>query len=131
VPVSYRPSAEVPDADYPLLLTTGRTYFHWHTGSMTRRTHLLDREERRAFVEINPLDAAALDVRDGDRITVSSRRGEVTVEAKITAVVPEKVLFMPFHFVEGAANALTNNQLDPESHIPEFKVAAVSIRRGM
>jgi formate dehydrogenase alpha subunit len=130
VPVAYRPSAENPDADYPFVLTTGRTYFHWHTGTMTRRTHLLDREERRAFVEINPDDAAKLEIKNGGRATLSSRRGEVTVFAKITAAVPPGVLFMPFHFAEGAANALTNNELDPESHIPEFKVSAVRVRRG-
>ena len=128
--VDYRQPAEMTDAAFPYTLTTGRTYFHWHTGSMTRRTHLLHREEPQAFVEINPVDAAAIGVRHGGRVTVTSRRGEVTVAARVTACVPEKVLFMPFHFVEGAANALTSNVLDPESHIPEFKVAAVSIRRG-
>ncbi len=127
VPLDYRPSKESPDTDFPLMLTTGRTYFHWHTGSMTRRTHLLDREERRSFVEINPADAASWGIRDGGQITVTSRRGEVTVFAKITASAMQGVLFMPFHFAEGAANVLTNNQLDPESHIPEFKVCAVRI----
>lgn len=130
-PVAYRPSAETPDDEYPFTLTTGRTYFHWHTGSMTRRTHLLDREERQAFVEINPSDAAAIMVKEGGTMTVSSRRGEVSVVARVTDRVPVKVLFMPFHFAEGAANALTNNALDPESHIPEFKVAVVRIRRGV
>jgi formate dehydrogenase major subunit/formate dehydrogenase alpha subunit len=128
VPVVYRPSAEAPDDDYPLVLTTGRTYFHWHTGSMTRRTHLLDREERRAFVEINPVDASYYGIKNGQQIVVASRRGEVFVCAKITESASPGVLFMPFHFVEGAANALTNNELDPESHIPEFKVSAVRIR---
>lgn len=131
VPVAYKPSAEAPDAEYPLVLTTGRTYFHWHTGSMTRRTHLLDREERRAFVEINPVDAAGYGIKNSDRVTLSSRRGAITVFAEITDSVPAGVLFMPFHFAEGAANALTNNKLDPESHIPEFKVAAVNIRKGL
>src|SRR6185369_12860605 len=121
--------SETPDAEYPFLLTTGRTYFHWHTGTMTRRTHLLDREERRAFVEIHPDDAARLGIRDGGIATLTSRRGEITVYAKLTEAVPAGVLFMPFHFSEGAANALTNNKLDPESHIPEFKVSAVRVRR--
>lgn len=129
VPVAYRPSAETPDGEFPFILTTGRTYFHWHTGSMTRRTHLLDREERRPFVEINPLDAAACGIRNGEQVTVASRRGAITVWAKITETALPGVLFMPFHFVEGAANALTSNALDPESHIPEYKVAAVSIRK--
>jgi formate dehydrogenase major subunit/formate dehydrogenase alpha subunit len=128
IPVTYRPSSEEADDDYPFVLTTGRTYFHWHTGTMTRRTHLLDREERHAFVEMNPVDAGKLGIRDGGAATVTSRRGEVTVFAKLTDAVPQGVLFMPFHFAEGAANALTNNELDPESHIPEFKVSAVRVR---
>jgi len=128
IPIVYRPSAEAPDDQYPLVLTTGRTYFHWHTGTMTRRTHLLDREERRAFVEINPVDASCYGIKESQQVVVSSRRGEVAVATKITESVPPGVLFMPFHFAEGAANALTNNELDPESHIPEFKVSAVRIR---
>ena len=128
-PVAYRPPAELPDADYPFVLTTGRTYFHWHTGTMTRRTHLLDREERTAFVELHPDDAARLGVRDRDAVLVASRRGEVRVRARVTAMVIPGVVFMPFHFAEGAANALTNNVLDPESHIPEYKVCAVRVRR--
>ena len=129
-PVDYRPPAELPDADFPLVLTTGRTYFHWHTGTMTRRTHLLDREERRAFVEVSPADAARFGIRDRDRVLVASRRGEVTAEARVTEMVIPGVVFMPFHFAEGAANALTNNVLDAESAIPEFKVCAVRIRRA-
>ena len=109
VPVAYRPSAESPDAEFPFVLTTGRTYFHWHTGTMTRRTHLLDREEASAFVEMHPTDAAALAVRDGELVSVASRRGEISVRARVTDMVVPGVLFIPFHFAEGAANALTNN----------------------
>ncbi len=130
VPVAYRPSAESPDAEFPFVLTTGRTYFHWHTGTMTRRSHLLDREEATAFVELNPQDAAALGVRDGEPVSVASRRGQITVRARVTEMVVPGVLFIPFHFAEGAANALTNNALDPESSIPEFKVCAVKIGRA-
>jgi formate dehydrogenase major subunit/formate dehydrogenase alpha subunit len=129
-PVVYRPPAELPDAKYPFVLTTGRTYFHWHTGTMTRRTHLLDREERHPFVEIHPDTAARLGIRDRDPVRVASRRGEIGVTARVTDGVLPGVLFIPFHFSEGAANVLTNNVLDPESAIPEFKVCAVSIRRG-
>jgi len=129
IPVSYRPPAELPDAEYPFTLTTGRTYFHWHTGTMTRRTHLLDREERRGFFEMCPVDACRYGISSGETISVTSRRGSVTSAAKITDMVPEGVLFMPFHFAESAANALTNNVLDPESHIPEFKVCAVRIEK--
>ncbi|MGB9081678.1 MAG: molybdopterin dinucleotide binding domain-containing protein, partial [Desulfuromonadaceae bacterium] len=128
-PVVHRPPAELPDDDYPLVLTTGRTYFHWHTGTMTRRTHLLDREEPRSFIELHPDDAAILGVRDRDMLLVSSRRGEVRTEARVTTMVIPGVVFMPFHFAEGAANALTNNVLDPESSIPEFKVCAVRVEK--
>jgi formate dehydrogenase major subunit/formate dehydrogenase alpha subunit len=128
-PVVHRLSAELPDDQYPLVLTTGRTYFHWHTGSMTRRTHLLDREEPRSFIELHPDDAIRLGVQDRDELLVSSRRGEVRTQARVTTMVIPGVVFMPFHFVEGAANALTNNVLDPESSIPEFKVCAVRVGR--
>lgn len=126
-PVTYRPPAETPDETYPFVLTTGRTYFHWHTGTMTRRTHLLDREERTAFVEVNPEDAGRLGIRHDGRVTVTSRRGQVEARALVTGQVPPGVLFMPFHFAEGAANALTTTTLDPESAIPEFKVCAARI----
>lgn len=126
-PVDYRPPAELPDADYPYLLNTGRTYFHWHTGSMTRRSHLLDREERQAFVEINPFDAEKHRVIARQQISISSRRGTISCAAQLTDRVPPGQLFIPFHFAEGAANVLTNNALDPESGIPEFKVCAVRI----
>jgi formate dehydrogenase alpha subunit len=130
-PADYRPPSELPDEDYPFVLTTGRTYFHWHTGTMTRRTHLLDREEQRAFVEVHPDDAARLGVNERDEVLVESRRGKVRVQARVTAMVVPGVLFMPFHFVEGAANALTNNVLDPESAIPEFKVCSARLRREL
>ncbi len=126
-PVDYRPPKELPDADYPLLLNTGRSYFHWHTGSMTRRSHLLDREERSAFVEINPEDAKKYGFVERQQIRISSRRGSISCAAQLTGKVPVGQIFIPFHFAEGAANALTNNALDPESGIPEFKVCAVRI----
>ena len=127
-PVSHRLPAELPDQDFPFVLTTGRTYFHWHTGTMTRRTHLLDREEPHSFIELHPDDAARIGIRNRDTLLVSSRRGEVRTMARITTMVMPGVVFMSFHFAEGAANVLTNNALDPESSIPEFKVCAVSIR---
>ncbi len=128
-PAEYRPSAECPDAEYPLLLTTGRTYFHWHTGTMTRRSHLLDREERGPFVELSCEDAAALGVRDGEEVCVASRRGEVRARTRVSDMVIPGVIFMPFHFEEGAANALTHNALDPEASIPEYKVCAARVRK--
>lgn len=126
-PVDYRPSMELPDAEYPFFLNTGRSYFHWHTGSMTRRSHLLDREERGAYVEINPEDAIKHHISGRQQISISSRRGTISCAAQLTSKVPPGQVFIPFHFAEGAANALTNNTLDPESGIPEFKVCAVRI----
>ncbi|MBI5484928.1 MAG: formate dehydrogenase subunit alpha [Deltaproteobacteria bacterium] len=128
-PALHQLPAELPDDRYPFVLTTGRTYFHWHTGSMTRRSHLLDREEPRSFIELHPDDAARLGVRNRDELLISSRRGQVLTTARVTDMVIPGVLFMPFHFVEGAANALTNNVLDPESSIPEFKVCAVHVEK--
>lgn len=127
-PVDWHPPVESPDAEWPFLLTTGRTAWHWHTGTMTRRTHLLDREERVPFVEVNPDDARALGVAEGRYVLVATRRGEVRAKARVTADVLPGLLFMPFHFEEGPANALTVNALDPEAAIPEYKVCAARLR---
>jgi len=127
--VEYRPSAELPDADYPLILSTGRSYFHFHTGTMTRRTKLLTREEPRPTVEINDSDAKSMSIRDREMVLVATRRGEITAQAVVSDNIISGVIFMTFHFEEGAANALTNNALDPEAQIPEFKVCAARIRK--
>ncbi len=128
-PTGFIPPAESPDAEFPLLLTTGRTYFHWHTGTMTRRSHLLDREEPWAFVELNSGDARQLGLREGELVRVASRRGAVEARARVTDMVPPGTIFMPFHFAEGAANALTHNVLDPEAGIPEYKVCGARISK--
>ena len=94
---------------------------------MTRRTHLLDREERSAFVELNPVDAETYHISPRQQVRVGSRRGTIICRALLTDKVPPGQVFIPFHFAEGAANVLTNNALDPESGIPEFKVCAVRI----
>jgi len=126
-PAHYRPPDESPDEHYDLILTTGRTYFHWHTGSMSRRTSPLDRESPRAFVEISPADAAKRGIGQGARVRVSTRRGAVELEARVTSDVAPGVLFIPFHFYEAAANLLTNPALDPEAKIPEYKVCAAHV----
>ncbi len=126
----YLPSKELPDADYPFVLTTGRVYVQYHTGTMTRRTQLLEREEPEAFVEINPRDAKERGIRNDEWIFVCTRRGEVRARARVTEVVPPGVLFMPFHFQEGSANVLTNNVLDPLAKIPEYKVCAANVKRS-
>ncbi|MHA1540389.1 MAG: formate dehydrogenase subunit alpha [Alphaproteobacteria bacterium] len=129
-PAEYTLSAERPDAEYPFLLSTGRNYFHFHTGTMTRRSQLLEREERFPYVEISEEDAKDLGVRDRDWVTVSSRRGAVKAMARVGEdMIIKGVIFMPFHYEEGAANALTNNALDPEAKIPEFKVCAAQVKR--
>jgi len=127
-PAEYRPSAELPDEEYPFVLSTGRCYFHFHTGTMTRRSRLLDREERFPYVEVSPADAKRLRIADRQWVLVSTRRGEVKAMARVTDVAKEGVLFMPFHFEEGPANRLTNNALDPVAKIPEYKVCAAKIR---
>jgi len=128
-PAGYLPSAELPDDAYPFILSTGRCYWHFHTGTMTRRSRLLDREERFPYVEVNDEDARALGIKDRAWVYVSTRRGEVKAMARVGNVVIKGVLFMPFHFEEGAANVLTNNALDPVAKIPEYKVCAAKLRR--
>lgn len=127
--VEYRPPAEEPDKSYPYILTTGRLLFHWHTGTMTRRSGTLTDQVNEAFMEISLKDAADLGVDDGDMVRVSSRRGEITLKADVTDRIKDGVVFIPFHFTEAAANVLTNPALDPQAKIPEFKVCAVQIER--
>jgi formate dehydrogenase major subunit/formate dehydrogenase alpha subunit len=129
IPLKYIPPAEIPDADYPLVLTTGRSLYHYHTGTMTRKVSGLNIIEPEGVVEINPQDASRLNIAQGDRVRVSSRRGEVVTKARITETLPPGVVFMTFHFSESAANILTNPRLDPVSKIPELKVAAVKVER--
>ena len=128
--VEYIPPAETPDEDYPYVLTTGRVYYHYHTGSMTRRCQGLDEIYPEALVEINPSDAKELGVEDGAKVKVTSRRGEVEVKAQVTERVPKGTIFMSFHFGEAAANVLTNPALDPVSKIPEYKVCAVRVEKA-
>jgi len=127
-PAEYRPSMELPDEEYPFVLSTGRCYFHWHTRTMTGRSQLLEREERFCYVEISPEDAAQLRIKDRDWVHVATRRGEVRAMARVTDVAKKGVLFMTFHFEEEPANLLTINALDPVAKIPEYKVCAARIR---
>lgn len=128
-PLKYRPPAELPDEEYPLILTTGRSLYHYHTGSMTRRVAGLNTIEPEGVVEISSKDAAVLKIRDGEKVKIISRRGEVIAKAKVTEKLPPTVVYMSFHFVETPANVLTNTALDPVSKIPELKVCAVRIER--
>ncbi|MQY82614.1 formate dehydrogenase subunit alpha [archaeon] len=127
--VEYRPPAEEPDKSYPYILTTGRLLFHWHTGTMTRRSGTLTDQVNEAFVEISVKDAADIGVDDGDIVRVKSRRGEITLKVDVTDRIKDGVVFIPFHFSEAAANVLTNPALDPLAKIPEFKACAVQVER--
>ena len=129
-PAPYRPSAETPDAEYPMIFTTGRILYHYHTSTMTGRVEGLMNISGRSYVEINPADAAKLGILSGDSVKVSSRRGGVLAEARVTDIVPEGVLFMPFHFADGPANKLTNTAIDPTAKIPELKVCAARIEKA-
>jgi predicted molibdopterin-dependent oxidoreductase YjgC len=127
-PAQYQPPIELPDHEYPFVLSTGRCYFHFHTGTMTRRSRLLDREEPGPYVEIHPDDGKELGIRNRQWVCVRTRRGEVRTMARLTDTIQRGVLFMPFHFEEAPANRLTINALDPIAKIPEYKVCAAQIK---
>jgi formate dehydrogenase alpha subunit len=129
-PVEWKPPAEEADAEYPFTLTTGRIMFHFHTGTMTRRSEKLHQEVPHAYAEINPADAASLDIGQGEKMRLVSRRGEIELQARITPRVPEKVIFVPFHFTEARANVLTQMALDPVAKIPEYKVSAIRVEKA-
>ncbi len=126
VTLQYRPSSELPDDDYPLILSTGRVLYHWHGGTMTRRSQL-DHIYPEALVEINPEDAKRLGIQDHAHVRVRSRRGEIQVKAAITERSPQGTVFIPFHFAEAAANELTRDARDPHAKIPDYKVSSVVI----
>jgi formate dehydrogenase major subunit len=127
VPADVSPPAELPDANYPFVLTTGRMLEHWHTGSMTRRASTLDAIEPEAVAGMNIHDMRKLDIAPGDFIRVSTRRGEVLLRARHDREVAEGMVFIPFCFAEASANMLTNPQLDPYGKIPEFKFCAAKV----
>ncbi len=130
VPAEYQPAAELPDDEYPFILNTGRLLEHWHTGTMTRRSKALATIEPEAFCEMNPDDLAELGVESGGYVTLSSRRGTITLKARASTGVSRTNVFVPFHFREAAANMLTNDALDPFGKIPEFKFCAVRVQRA-
>ena len=127
VPVSIVAPDEVPDEEFPMVLTTGRQLEHWHTGVMTRRSKVLDELEPEAICEISPTDSRRLGIVSGDGVRVTSRRGVIELKARVTGVTPEGVVFIPFCYAEAAVNLLTNPKLDPFGKIPELKFCAVRI----
>ncbi len=130
VPVVYRPPAEEPDEEYPFLLSTARMLFHWHGGTMSRRSPGLDTIAPEAEVELHPADAQRLGIAEGDLVRVTSRRGTVCAAAHLTKRSPAGLIFMTFHFAEAATNLLTIDAVDPTAKIPEYKVCAVKVERA-
>jgi formate dehydrogenase major subunit len=129
-PARVTPPAELPDAEYPFVLTTGRQLEHWHTGSMTRRSTVLDALEPEAVCALNPKTLRRLGVTPGEQVRLTTRRGSITITARADRAVAEDMVFVPFAYVEAAANVLTNPQLDPWGKIPEFKFAAVRVEKA-
>ncbi|MES9901659.1 MAG: molybdopterin dinucleotide binding domain-containing protein [Sedimenticola sp.] len=127
VPVSLMDADELPDEEYPFVLITGRQLEHWHTGAMTRRSQVLDAIEPEAVITLHPDDLAELGAAEGDRITVNSRRGEISAAVRCDPGLRRGELFVPFCYQEAAANLLTNDALDPFGKIPEFKYCAVRV----
>jgi formate dehydrogenase major subunit len=129
VAAKYTPPDEMPDAEYPFILSTGRLLEHWHTGSMTRRATVLDAIEPSAVAQLSRGTIAQLGIAPGDMVRVTTRRGVVELAARQDDSVPDGVVFIPFAYVEAAANLLTNPKLDPFGKIPEFKFCAARVER--
>jgi predicted molibdopterin-dependent oxidoreductase YjgC len=125
-PLEYNPSEELPDKEYPFILSTGRVLYHWHGGTLTRRSKLDDIYPE-PTVEVHPDDASKLGIKAGDWINVRSRRGKIKVKTLVTERSPEGMVFIPFHFAEAAANELTLDARDARAKIPDYKVCAVAI----
>jgi len=128
VPADLVSPDELPDDDYPMILTTGRMLEHWHTGAMTRRATVLDTLEPEAVVSVSPRDIARMGLTPGDWVRVDTRRGAISLRVRQDGAVPEGALFIPFCFAEAPANLLTNPQLDPFGKIPEFKFCAARLQ---
>ena len=129
VPVSFAPAKELPDRNFPFVLNTGRNLYHWHTGAMTRRARALETSSPTPYADMNEADMKRLRIRDGETVTVRSRRGEVSLQARRSPKQQPGQVFIPFHYVEAAANLLTIDALDPYGKIPEYKVCAVRVEK--
>jgi len=127
-PCEWKAPHEWPDEEYPFLATTGRLLYHYHSGSMTRRS-APGEFVKELYVEVNPNDAARMNLSEGDSVRVTSRRGSLEGKAKITDRVPPEMVFLPFHFGEASANILTAAVIDPDSETPGYKISAVRVER--
>ncbi len=128
-PLSYRPSEELPDDEYPLMLTTDRSLFHYHTGSMTRRVEGLEMLNGQELLKINPKDASQLGIADSEIVAIASRRGKVTAKTEVSNICPPGLVSLTFHFAETRTNLLTSPALDPMAKIPETKVCSVRVEK--
>ena len=129
VPLTYKKSAEIADDEYPLILTTDRSLYHYHSATMTRRVAGLEQLDSNEWLKLNPADAAQFGIEDGEWVEVHSRRGVVKVHAQVTDICPPGVCSMTFHFHESPTNEITNPALDPVAKIPETKVTAVRVAK--
>jgi formate dehydrogenase major subunit len=129
--VRHQPPKEVPDEEYPLILTTARLEEHYNTGTMSRRSPTLSRQHPENFVDVHPNDAERYGIEDGDMVTLRSRRGEIEVKAQVTEDIKEGVVWTTPHFAAASANRLTNDVLDDRAKIPEYKAAAAEIEVGL
>ncbi|HYB10449.1 MAG TPA: molybdopterin-dependent oxidoreductase, partial [Alphaproteobacteria bacterium] len=129
VPAAIVPPSETPDADYPLVLTTGRQLEHWHTGAMTRRASVLDAIEPGAIAEFSPAFLMKQGIKPGEKVRVVTRRGAIELAARADGALPDGMVFIPFCYAEAAANILTNPQLDPFGKIPGFKYCAARVEK--
>jgi predicted molibdopterin-dependent oxidoreductase YjgC len=127
MPIEHLPPTELPDEQYPMILSTGRVLYHWHGGELTRRARGLLAVYKEPLIEVNPQDAEHLNLNGKHRVRVTSRRGSIEAEAWITDRVPPGMVFANFHFPEAGANELTIAALDPVAKIPEYKVCAVKV----
>ncbi|MBL0731276.1 MAG: formate dehydrogenase subunit alpha, partial [Desulfosarcina sp.] len=128
--IDYIPPDERVDQDYPVYLTTGRVIYHYHTGTMTRKTEGLNECAPECFVEISPKDAEKYGLDNKSLVDIASRRGKIKAKLMVSGIAVEGTVFIPFHFAEAAANKLTNAALDPVSGIPEYKVCAVKLSKA-
>ena len=128
-PVDWTPPAEVPDREYPFVLSTGRRLYHYHTRTQTGRVKGLNEILSEETADLSPADAGKLGIENGEKVRVKSRRGEVVVKAKVTDQVPPGMVWMAFHFREGNANWLTNPVFDPLTLTAEYKACAVAVEK--
>jgi formate dehydrogenase major subunit len=128
-PASVIPPDEAPDDEYPMIATTGRQLEHWHTGSMTRRANVLDAVEPEANCSMNPRTLKLMGIEPGEMIRLTTRRGSIEIMVRADRAIAEDMVFIPFAYVEAAANILTNSAIDPYGKIPEFKFSAIRVEK--